>query len=380
MDLSACGTLSPSDSVAVGPGGPDGPLSSSDLAGVLVPALPAGIPFPVGPVGLDGTLSPSNYVSNTGGTLPSSDLRFSVGPVGPVGLRGTMSLFIPDPAGPYVAGDPVGPDGTLSPFSSGPDGPCVTGGPVGPIGTLSPSDSGSAILVDPGGTLSSPDPAVPAGILIPVGSVGPVGPCGTLSPSASESAILVDPGGVFPSTDLARIRGPAPLAESAVLMGPVGPAMSLGVLPLSDSESAEPMMPTRIQYSSIVELLGPLGPVETLLLGEHGPGLCPISLTVGLLPVAAVPLPAVRDPMIALSLVDGLERDCAEVGEESVTVNGGWSDPDVARTSAVVAMVGIDALPLGNDARLDCADGCPAWDGGCQRKMVDGMTVCGGDD
>ena len=321
--------------------GPDGPLSSSDLAGVLVPDVLAGIPFPVGPagpVGLDGTLSLSNYVSgvlvDTGGTLPSSDLRFSVGPVGPVGLRGTLSLFIPDPAGPYVAGDPVGPDGTLSPFSSdpaGPDGPCVTGGPIGPIGTLSPPDSGSAILVDPGGTLSSPDPAVPAGILLPVGSVGP---CGTLSPSASESAILVDPGGVFPSTDLARIRGPAPPAESAVLMGPVGPAMSLGVLPLSDSVSAEPMMSTRIQYSSIVELVGPLGPVETLLPGEHRPGLCPISLTIGLLPVAAVPLPAVRDPMIALSLVEGLEMDCAEVGEESV--HGGWLGPD--------AMVGIDAL------------------------------------
>ena len=122
--------------------------------------------------------------------------------------------------------------------------------------------------MDPGGTLSSPDPAMPAGILLPVGSVGP---CGTLSPSASESVILVDPGGMFPSSDLARMRGPAPPAGSAVLMGPVGPAMSLGVLPLSDSESAEPVMPTRIQYSSIVELVGPLGPVETLLPGEHGP-------------------------------------------------------------------------------------------------------------
>ena len=203
MDLSACGTLSPSDSVAVGPGGPDGPLSSSDLAGVLVPAVPAGIPFPVGPavhVGLDGTLSPSNYVFGVlvdhGGTLPSPDhagmllpavpagILFSVGPVGPVSLRGTLSLSSSDPAGP--------------------DGLYFTGGPVGPIGTLSPSDSGSAILVDPGGTLSSPDPAVPAGILLPVGFVGPFGPCGTLSPFAFESAILVDPGGVFPSFDLGQ--------------------------------------------------------------------------------------------------------------------------------------------------------------------------------
>ena len=78
--------------------------------------------------------------------------------------------------------------------------------------------------MDPGGTLFSPDPAVPAWILLLVGSVGPVGPCGTLSPSASESAILVDPGGMFPSSDLARKRGPAPPAGSAVLMGPVDPA------------------------------------------------------------------------------------------------------------------------------------------------------------
>ena len=31
--------------------GPDGPLSSTDLAGVLIPAMPVGIPFPVGPQG-----------------------------------------------------------------------------------------------------------------------------------------------------------------------------------------------------------------------------------------------------------------------------------------------------------------------------------------
>ena len=252
------------------------------------------------------------------------------------------------------------------------------------VGRCPPSDSVSA---GPGGTdgpLSASDwagalvSAVPAAILFPVGYVGPVGPCGTLSPSASESAILEDPGGVFPSSDLARMRGPVPPAESAVLMGPVGPAMSLGVLPLSDSETSEPVMPTRMQYSSIIELVGPLGPVETLR--EHGPGLCPIGLTIGLLPVAAVPLSAVRDPKIAQSPVEGLYRDCAKVGEESITVHGGWSGPDVARTPAVVAMVGMDALPMGNEAPLDCADGRPAWNGGCQCELLDGETLSGGDD
>ena len=68
-----------------------------------------------------------------------------------------------------------------------------------------------------------------------------------------------------------------------------------------------------MQSSSIVELVGLLGHVVTLLPGEDGPGLCPIGLPVGLWPVAAVPFPAVRDPMIALSPVERLERDCAEV-------------------------------------------------------------------
>ena len=68
-------------------------LSSSDAAGRLLPVVPAGISFLVGPV---------------------------------------------NPAGPYVAGGPVGPYGTLSPSDSNPAGPYVAGGPVGPDGTVVP--------------------------------------------------------------------------------------------------------------------------------------------------------------------------------------------------------------------------------------------------
>ena len=165
---------------------------------------------------------------------------------------------------------------------------------------------------------------MPAGILLPVGPVGPIGSCGTLSPTDSDSAILADPGVVFPSSDLAGMRGSDTPAESAILMGPVGPPM--------------------------------LGPGRTLLLGEDGPGLCPIVSTDDLLSVAAVPLTAVRDPIIAQSLVEGLVRDCDDVGEEGITVPGGWSGPEVDNTPAVVAMVGMDALPMRNDAPLDCVD------------------------
>ena len=96
--------------------------------------------------------------------------------------------------------------------------------------------------------------------------------------------------------------------------------------------------------------------------------------------MAAVPLPAVRDPMIALLPVEGLERDCAEIGEESIAVHGRWSGPDVARTPAVVAMVGMEAGPTANDATLDCADECAALDSGYQCEIIDGVTVYYGGD
>ena len=194
----------------------------------------------------------------------------------------------------------------------------LTAGPVGLCGMLCPPDTVAKGPVGPGGTLSSPDtagilfPAMPAGILLPV---GPVGPIDSLSPSDSDSAILVDPGGVFPSSDLAGMRGSDTPAESAILMGPVGHPMWLGVLHPSDSESADPVIPTRRQSSSIVEFVGPLGLRGTLLPGEDGPGLCPIVSTNDLLLVVAVPLTAMRDPVFAQSPLEGLVQDCDDVGE-----------------------------------------------------------------
>ena len=96
MDCSARGTLSPSDATAVGP---DGTLSSSDLAGMLFPPVPAGIPFTAGPVGLCGMLSPSNYVSvvlvDPGGTLPSSDLVEMLFPAVPAGYHSQWDRLAP---------------------------------------------------------------------------------------------------------------------------------------------------------------------------------------------------------------------------------------------------------------------------------------------
>ena len=54
------------------------------------------------------------------------------------------------------------------------------------------------------------------------------------------------------------------------------PAQGSRVLPPSDTDSADPVIPTRMQSSSIFECAGPCGNVSP---GEDGTGLCPIGPT-----------------------------------------------------------------------------------------------------
>ena len=49
-------------------------------------------------------------------------------------------------------------------------------------------------------------------------------------------------------------------------------------------------------------------------------------------------------------------------------MHSGWSGPDVAGISAVVARVGMSAMLLYIRAPSDRAVGCPIWDGGCHRE------------
>ena len=86
--------------------------------------------------------------------------------------------------------------------------------------------------------------------------------------------------------------------------------------------------------------------------------------------------------MVAQSPVEGLVWECDDVTEESITVHGDWSDPEVVGTPAVVAMVGMDALPIRNDAPLDYVDGGAAWiaDNGYRCATIDGMMVYYGSD
>ena len=234
---------------------------------------------------------------------------------------------------------------------SGPRGPYVADGPVGHPGMSSSSTFMPKLLVDPGGTSPSSDlagmllPAIPgipigfwgtlsssdSGLDGPYGTDGPVGHLETLSPSTSTSEILVDPGGMSTSSNLARMRGPAPPAESVVRRGPVGPAVSS----------------------------------ETLLPGVDVPGLCQIVLTVGLWPEVAVPLPAVWDPLSASLLMEPLKVTGADVVGRSRAVHGGWSGPDVAGTYAVVDL----------GAASDRAVECLAQDGGGRHDMVDDRPI-----
>ena len=103
-----------------------GMLSSSDIAGRLLPVVPTGGSFPVGPID---TAGPDGPV-------------VAGGPVGPIWTM-PPSDSDPDPADPTGLCAVGGPDGTLSPFildHAGPAGRHVAIGPVGPFGMLSPSD------------------------------------------------------------------------------------------------------------------------------------------------------------------------------------------------------------------------------------------------
>ena len=115
-----CGMLSPSDSDSVGPVGPEGTLSSSDLAGILFPAVPAGIPFPIG---LTLTMSSSAFDGMLIPAVPAG-LPFPAGPIG------TLS------PSDFESADPVGPVGALPPCD------IVTGlFPIVPVGELSSVDT-----------------------------------------------------------------------------------------------------------------------------------------------------------------------------------------------------------------------------------------------
>ena len=147
-----------------------GTLASPDVAGSLLPVVPAGgIPLVggVNPVGPDGPVVAGGLVGPCEMRYPSfyksldplehsvldyagpDGRHVAVGPVSPLGTLSSSDCHPAGPAGPYVARGPVGTDDSfkvMEPLEhsvldhAGPAGQHATVGPVGPFGTLSPSD------------------------------------------------------------------------------------------------------------------------------------------------------------------------------------------------------------------------------------------------
>ena len=251
-DARCCWDAVPSDSDSVDPVGPDGMLSSSDLAGILFPAVPAGIPFPVCPVGPVGTLSPSDS-------------------------------------------DSVG--------------------PVGPEGTLSSSDHAGILFPD-----------IPAGIPFPVGPVGPVGPFGSVGPVGMLSRLTLN------------------LLAMWALLG---------------------RCPRLIMWKDCLGLF--------LLVSCRQ-----LILRVG--PLVWTEFPARRDPVITQLPAEVPVGNNRDVVDMDVTVDICQVVPDVINCRAVVAMVGLDTVWMGEETPMDCDGECAEWDIRNEFETVDGMPVYYGGD
>ena len=110
------------------------------------------------------------------------------------------------------------------------------------------------------------------------------------------------------------------------------------------------------------EYAGPVGPVGALPPCDHVTGLSPIVpvgelLSVdpvhrppgGLVPVGRTEFPDGRDPVITQLPAAVLVGDCRYVVDMDVTMGNCPTVPDVVKDRAVVAMVGLDTVWMGDD-------------------------------
>ena len=132
--------------------------------------------------------------------------------------------------------------------------------------------------------------------------------------------------------------------------------------------------------SSVFECTGLMGPVGTLLPCDDGTGLFLIVPTGELSSVEAVPFPGERDPVITQLPAEMLVGDCSDVVNRDVTGNSCRAVPGVIGNPAVVAMVGLDVMPMGEDTPLDCVGKRAKWDIRDEFETIDGMPVYYGGD
>ena len=155
------------------------------------------------------------------------------------------------------------------------------------------------------------------------------------------------------------------------------PAGPLGTLSQSDFESA-----------------GHVGPVGTLPPCDNVMGLLPI-VPVGELssvnPVRRAPggwsvlvvwteFPDGRDPASAQLPAEVLVGDYRDVVDIDDTVDSCQAVPEVVEDRFVVAMVGLDAIRMGEDTPMDYECKCAEWDIRNEFETIDGMPVYYGGD
>ena len=116
----------------------------------------------------------------------------------------------------------------------------------------------------------------------------------------------------------------------------------MGALSPSDSDSVGPVSPTGLLSSSVFECAGPVGPSGTVLPGDEEKGLFPI----------------VPNPVITQLPTDMLVRDCGDIVNRDVTGNSCWAVREGIGDPAVVDMIGLDAMSMGEGIQLHGADKC----------------------
>ena len=160
--------------------------------------------------------------------------------------------------------------------------------------------------------------AVPAGIPFPVGPVSPVGLVGMLSPS--------DPAGIlFPAVPAGKLF-------------PIDPDR-YGTLSPTD--------PAGMQFPIYSDIDGTLSPTD------------PAGM---LFPAILTEFPVLKDPVVARFPADPTVFDTGSVVDMAIMEEVRPAVLDVVHGCAVVAMVGVDAVPTGAEVPMDCDADCDMWD------------------
>ena len=207
-----------------------------------------------------------------------------------------------------------------------------------------------AVPSDPAGILFS---AVTAGIPFPAGP-GPVDPVWTLS--------LSDQAGVLSPAIPAGMLFPVGPDQDGTL-SPTDPA---GILfPTDSAGMLFPAIPAGMSFPVDPDIDGTLSPTD------------PAGV---LFPAVLMEFPVLKDPVVAQLPAYITVFDTGSVVDVAIMEEMRPAVPDVGDSRAVVAMVGVDAVQIGEEIPVDCDDYCDMRDPRNDFEMVDGMPVYYGGD